>query len=214
MPRRPARLAAAALALVALTSAALVAAAPVLAQAVRSHGDPQAEAFVQAEASRVLQVLSEKDMTLSAKKKVFRTLIDEVADVPRITSFVLGRYRRVITPAQYDDFASAFRAYADNVYESRLNQYSGQTLKVTGSIVRQPGDVVVTSDVVAPNGAKTAVNWRVIRGSDGRFRAVDVQVAGVWLAITEQQDFVSTLDNNNGDVAILINQLRKDAGAN
>ena len=50
--------------------------------------------------------------------------------------------------------------------------------------------------------------WRVIRGPDGRYRAVDVSVEGVWLAITEQQDFVSTLDNNHGDIGALIQQLR------
>jgi phospholipid transport system substrate-binding protein len=55
------------------------------------------------------------------------------------------------------------------------------------------------------------VNWRVIRGPNG-YRAVDVQVAGVWLAITEQQDFVSTLDNHNGDINVLINQLRRQSG--
>jgi phospholipid transport system substrate-binding protein len=54
------------------------------------------------------------------------------------------------------------------------------------------------------------VNWRVLRGSAG-WRVVDVQVAGVWLAITEQQDFVSTLDNHGGDINVLISQLRKNA---
>jgi phospholipid transport system substrate-binding protein len=56
------------------------------------------------------------------------------------------------------------------------------------------------------------VNWRVIRGADGRYKAVDVQVEGVWLAITEQQDFVSTLDNHNGDINVLINQLSNRRG--
>jgi phospholipid transport system substrate-binding protein len=167
---------------------------------------------VQNQASRVLAVLNNRSMGLDAKKTTFRGMIDQVADVPRITSFVLGRYRRLITPAQYAAFASAFRDYADNVYESRLGQYSGQTLKVTGSTVRQPGDVVVSSQVSGGSGAPTEVNWRVIRGPDGRYRAVDVQVDGVWLAITEQQDFVSTLDNHNGDINVLISQLRNHGG--
>ena len=48
----------------------------------------------------------------------------------------------------------------------------------------------------------------MIRGADGHYRAVDVSIEGVWLAITEQQDFVSTLDNNHGDINVLIGQLR------
>jgi phospholipid transport system substrate-binding protein len=213
MIRLSALLAATASALILAVPAASLVLAPtaVLAQS-RAHGDAEAESFVQTEASRVLTVLNDRGMGLEAKKAAFRTMIDQVADVPRITSFVLGRYRRVITPAQYAAFLSAFREYADNVYESRLGQYSGQTLKVTGSVVRQPGDVVVTSEVSGGSGAPTVVNWRVIRGMDGRYKAVDVQVEGVWLAITEQQDFVSTLDNHNGDINVLINQLRNHGG--
>jgi phospholipid transport system substrate-binding protein len=205
-------------ALLAATTSALILAAPAaavllspsaaLAQS-RAHGDLQAESFVQNQASRVLDVLNNHSMSLDAKKQTFRSMVNQMADVPRITSFVLGRYRRIVTPAQYAAFSSAFREYADNVYESRLGQYSGQTLKVTGSIVRQPGDVVVTSQVGGgAGGAPTQVDWRVLRGPDGSYKAVDVQVDGVWLAITEQQDFVSTLDNHNGDINLLINQLR------
>ena len=40
---------------------------------------------------------------------------------------------------------------------------------------------------------------------------VDVQVKGVWLAITQQQDFVSTIDNHGGNIDVLIKQLIADA---
>jgi phospholipid transport system substrate-binding protein len=48
-----------------------------------------------------------------------------------------------------------------------------------------------------------------VLGESGGWRVVDVQVAGVWLAITEQQDFVSTIDNAGGNVDVLIAQLQK-----
>jgi phospholipid transport system substrate-binding protein len=208
--------------LVALAAGALVFAGPMTAallpataqaQAIRSHGDADAEMFVQNEATKVLQVLNDRSMSLDQKKQTFHALIDQVADVPRITSFVLGRYRRSLTPDQFNAFAATFRDYADSVYESRLGEYSGQTLKVTGSVVRQPGDVVVSSEVIGGGRPPSTVNWRVIRGQYG-YRAVDVQVAGVWLAITEQQDFVSTLDNHGGDINVLIKQLRRNTAAN
>ena len=213
MTRSPSLLCAAVSALLLAAPAAGLLVAPTAALAqTRAHGDLEAESFVQNQASRVLQVLNDRGMGLEAKKLAFRTMIDQVADVPRITGFVLGRYRRTVAPAQYAAFSAAFREYADNVYESRLGQYSGQTLKVTGSIVRQPGDVVVSSQISGGSGAPTVVNWRVIRNAAGQYRAVDVQVEGVWLAITEEQDFVSTLDNHNGDINVLIGQLRNQGG--
>jgi phospholipid transport system substrate-binding protein len=53
------------------------------------------------------------------------------------------------------------------------------------------------------------VAWRVI-GTGGGWKVVDVQLKGVWLAITEQQDFVSTIDNAHGDISVLIARLQRD----
>jgi phospholipid transport system substrate-binding protein len=186
---------------------------PAAAEASRQHAAPDAEAFVQSEANKALTILRDSSMSLSAKKEAFYSFINQVADVPKITDFVLGRYRRSLTPAQYSAFAEAFRAYADSVYETRLSDYHGQGLQVTGSITRAPGDAVVTSVITGAgaSGASSVVNWRVLRGPDGRWHVVDVQAQGVWLAIVEQQDFGSTLANHNGDIGLLIRQLQADA---
>ena len=177
---------------------------PAYAQAQR---DPAAEAFVTSEVSRALTILN--GSAGEARKAEFRTFVDQVADVPRITHFVLGKYNRSVTPQQFTQFAQAFRLYANSVYEDRLGQYHGEKMQVVTSIVRQPGDVIVTTQVVGGQTKQPVkVLWRVLRGPDGRYHAVDVSVEGVWLAITEQQDFVSTLDNNHGDINALIGQLR------
>jgi len=182
-------------------------------QVSRQHAAPGAEVFVQSEANKALAILRDSSMSLSAKKLAFYAFINQVADVPKITDFVLGRYRRSLTPSQYGAFAAAFRDYADSVYESRLSDYHGQGLQVTGSIARSPDDVVVSSVITGAgaSGPSSVVNWRVLRGGDGRWHVVDVQAQGVWLAIVEQQDFASTLANHNGDVGILIRQLQADA---
>jgi phospholipid transport system substrate-binding protein len=188
-------------------------ATPAVAQTGRQHAAPTAEAFVQSEANRALVILRDSSMSVSVKKQEFYSFINQVADVPKITDFVLGRYRRSLTPAQYSAFAEAFRAYADSVYETRLSDYHGQGLNVTGSVARTPDDVVVSSVITGAgaSGASSVVNWRVLRGPDGRWHVVDVQAQGVWLAIVEQQDFASTLANHNGDISVLIHQLQADA---
>ncbi len=179
------------------------------AQPIRSHGDPSAEAFVQSEAARAITILNDRSLGAEAKKHAFYDFVNQVADVPRITSFVLGRYRRQISPAQYAEFSDAFRDYADSVYESRLGQYHGEALKVTGSAVHAPGDVVVSSLVTGGDfQGQPVVNWRVLQGPQG-WKIVDVQAQGVWLAVVEQQDFTSTLANSGGNVGVLTSQLRR-----
>ena len=181
------------------------------AQAIRSHGDPGAEAFVQTEASKGVAILNNRGLSFGAKKQAFYDFVNQTADVPRITNFVLGRYRRQVTPAQYQQFADIFRQYADGVYESRLGDYHGEKLQVTGSLVHGPGDVVVSSLVTGGDfKGEPVVNWRVLKGPDG-WKVVDVQAQGVWLAVVEQQDFTSTLANANGNIDVLIRQLRTQA---
>jgi phospholipid transport system substrate-binding protein len=179
---------------------------PAWAQATR---DPGAEQFVQTEAQRVISVLNDKAITNTAKLRTFRGIIDEIADVPRITTFVLGKYARTATPEQRSRFATVFREYAQNVYETRLGDYHGENVKVTGSVVRKPGDVVVSTVI---SGGKISqpvmASWRVLGGGSS-WKVVDVQVSGIWLGITEQQDFVSTIDNAGGNLDVLIVQLQK-----
>ncbi len=185
---------------------AVLTAGPALAQAPRDAG---AEQFVQTQSQRVVSVLNDKGMGADAKIKAFRGIIDEIADVPRITTFVLGKYGRTITPAQRQKFAVVFRQYAQNVYEKRLGDYHGESVKVVGSVVRKPGDVVVNTQI---SGGKldqpVMASWRVL-GSGSGWKVVDVQVSGIWLAITQQQDFVSTIDNAGGNIDVLIGQLEK-----
>lgn len=187
-------------------AAALSVASP----AVAAARDPGAEAFVQVKAQRVVTVLANKSISEAQKKQVFRQAVDELADVPRVTNFVLGKYARTITPDQKARFAAVFRTYAENVYQSRIDDYRGEQLKVTGSVVRKPGDVIVNTTI--SGGQITTplpVSWRVL-GSGQNWKVVDVQFKGIWLAITQQQDFVSTIDNAGGNIDVLINQLQKN----
>ena len=181
--------------------------APALAQSgARSAG---AEQFVQTQAQRALNILNQHRGDVATEKRLFRAFIDQVADVPRITYFVLGKYSRTANPAQQHAFGVVFREYASNVYESRLNEYHGESLKVIGSTARTPTDVVVQTQVYGGKLEQpVTVLWRVL-AEGGGWRVVDVQVDGVWLAITQQQDFVSTIDNAGGNVQVLIDQLQR-----
>jgi len=173
--------------------------------------DAQAEQFVQVQAQRIVTILDDHSTSPADRTRAFRAVVNEIADVPRITSFVLGKYARTITPAQMQRFAPIFRDYEQSVYETQLSNFNGKTVKVTGSVVRKPGDVVVNTIIGGPGYKQPlAVSWRVL-GGGGSWKVVDVQAGGVWLAITQQQDFVSTIDNNGGNIDALISQLQQQS---
>ena len=192
----------------ALPLPALLAPVPAMAQASRNR-DAGAEAFVQQGAIKVLGVLNNKGLSKAAKAAAFRPLINDLIDVPRVTRFVLGKYARSATPDQYARFSAAFRAYADAVYQKRIDDYHGEKVVVAGSSLNRPGDAVVTTMLSGPRTQPTAILWRVQNSGQG-WKVIDVQVKGVWLAITQQQDFISTIDNAGGRIDVLTQQLQRD----
>lgn len=183
--------------------------APAVARA-RVARDAAAEAFVQTEGQKVLSVVTNRSLTPAARDAAFRQMIEQLADFQRISGFVLGRYARVATPAQRQRFNTVFKGYAQRLFQTHLAAFKGNQLKVTGSVVRGPGDTVVNTIVSGdPKSGPLPVAWRIL-GGPGTYKAVDVQTRGVWLAITLQQDFVSTIDNAGGNVDALIAQLEAD----
>ena len=182
-----------------------------MAQAGARARDPQAEAFVDTNARRVLVVLNDRRTSIEQRHQAFRVLIGEMVDWPRLTRMVLGKYGRTATPDQLARFTAAYRTYAEGVYQHRIDDYRANKAVVTGSVIHKPGDVIViTSFTGAENPQPVDLAWRVM-GGGSNWKMVDVQVKGVWLAITQQQDFVSTIDNHGGNVDVLINQLLADS---
>ena len=79
--------------------------APAYAAQAEAPRDQDAEQFVQAQGQRLVSILADKSQSMADRMLAFRDAVNEIADVPRITRFVLGRYARSITPDQMQRFA-------------------------------------------------------------------------------------------------------------
>lgn len=193
--------------LASLTGAALIAAAP---QALAAR-NASAEAYVQQSATAALAALASRQGAPTARQQTFYNLMAQFADMPRIANFVLGRYGMQLRSdaALRTAWTRTFQDYAIAVYEDQLDAYSHSTLRVTGSTERVPGqDVIVTSEMTPEGGARPLrVQWRVLRTGDV-WKVVDVSLVfdgnEVWLAQQQQRDFLAALDRNNGDIRALI----------
>jgi len=142
----------------------------------------------------------------------FRQLFSEDFDVPGLARFVLGRYWRIATEPQQQEFVKLFADYIALAYSNRLAEYSGETLHVTGSRPAPDGSVV-SSEIVRPNGAPPAkVDW-VLTPHDGAYKISDVVVEGVSMAVTQRSEFASVIQRNGGQVQGLITALRQKTEA-
>jgi phospholipid transport system substrate-binding protein len=172
--------------------------------------DQGAEQFVQAKGQPLISILADKSQAMADKMVAFRAAVDDIADVPEITTFVLGKYAKSITPGQMQRFAPLFEDYVQNLFLQHLNDFHADTLTVKDSAARKPGDVLVRTTLTGKDGKPpTELSWRVL-GSGSDWKVIDVQLSGVSLAYEIRTDFVSTMDDQGGDIEALISRLENE----
>jgi phospholipid transport system substrate-binding protein len=195
--------------LAALTATFALTAAPAFAAR-----NPEAEQYVQVNANGALQMLAQRS-SVQEREQAFSGLMARFADLPRIATFVLGRYAGQLRadPALRQEWFAVFQDYSYAVYEDQLDRYRGNTITITGSIERTAGQDVVVQTVVVPRGQSRPlpVNWRMYRAGNA-WKVVDVSLVlegnEVWLAQQQQRDFLAQLDRTRGDIRALITSVR------
>ena len=174
-----------------------------------------AEAFVQQNVDRGYQILNNRGLSPDQRREQFKNFLLALTDLHRIGVFTLGQYANKASPTDLQAFDRAFTEYAVAVYEARLGKYTGQTLKVTGSMERAADDVIVNAVVTDPRGSggqqPIHVAFRVRKTADGRPIITDMEVEGIWLALSERSDFSGFLQQHGGSVSALTDHLRAQA---
>jgi len=182
--------------------AAALAAGFGVAPRAQAAASKEAESFIGGLANEALRNLSDKLPEAELETR-FRALLDKNFDMPRISRFVLGRYWNGATDPEKQDFQRLFEAYVVRAYSIRFSEYSGQTVKVTGSRSESADNTVVASQIVQPDGAPPVrLDWIVRKDGDG-FRIADVSVEGVSMVLTQKQEFAAVIERSGGGVTAL-----------
>jgi phospholipid transport system substrate-binding protein len=144
---------------------------------------------------------------LDQKATYFHQMLHQDFALTDISRFVLGPYWRLASGAQRREFRSLFEDYLVHYYGRRFAQYGGETLGVNGSR-SDPAGVIVTSQIIRPQGPPIEVDWRLVV-SDGRYKISDVSIDGVSMALTQRSEFAAIVQRNGGRVAGLLATMRE-----
>ncbi|MEM9667830.1 MAG: ABC transporter substrate-binding protein [Pseudomonadota bacterium] len=174
--------------------------------------DEASEAFVQENATLVLQSLDDPSLDQAARTEQFSTYLNEFSNFDRISNFVIGKYARRFEREELLRYRAAFREYNLVAYETQFDQYRGANLTVTGSTDRSERDSIVDSTLMNSDGEEFDVRWRVLL-RNGEHEVVDValNIDGnlLWLAIEQRAQFLDLLDRENGSADALIEKLKE-----
>ncbi|MGE5201392.1 MAG: phospholipid-binding protein MlaC [Acidobacteriota bacterium] len=167
-----------------------------------------AEAFITALANDALKTLSEKLSEAEIEKR-FRALLERNFDLARIGRFVLGRYWNSASDGEKQEFQKLFEDYVVRSYSLRFSEYSGETVKVTGSRAQSQENTIVASQILQPDGSPPVkLDWIVAKtGND--YLIIDVSVSGVSMSMTHRQEFAAVIEKTGGGVTALNKALQE-----
>jgi phospholipid transport system substrate-binding protein len=131
-------------------------------------------------------------------------VIRRTFDIPTMARLSLGPSWPSLTEAQRQQVTESFGRYMSAIYADRFDSYAGQQLRVTGE---QPsaGGVMVTSQIVKPNGEPVKVDYLMRRNGEG-WMISDIYLDGAISEVaTRRSEFAAILktDGIDGLIAAL-----------
>jgi phospholipid transport system substrate-binding protein len=182
-----------------LTFAAVSALLPL--SAAHAQSTDKASAFVKSTGDRLVAIVNGPGAA-GTKRSAMTQILNADVDVDGIGRFCLGRFWRTATPEQQKQYLALFHEVLVTNITAKLGEYQGVTFNM-GRSKPQDEEAVVSTTVVRPNNAPTAVDW-IIANPSADPKIIDVVAEGTSLRLTQRQDYASYLAHNNSNVDVLI----------
>jgi phospholipid transport system substrate-binding protein len=173
--------------------------------------DEETETFIRDLGDKAVVQLTGDNLSDAERGERFRTLLLEHFDVPQIGQYVLGRYWRSATPEEQAEYLELFEDYLVASYSQRFAEYTGEAFEVASSRTQSDNLEMVRSYVVTRGGEKAKLDW-IIERQDSELLILDLKVEGLSMSETHRSEFASVIQNNGGQVAALLDALRKKTG--
>jgi phospholipid transport system substrate-binding protein len=171
----------------------------------RAEAQTDAVGFINQLGVQAIQVLG-PSVGMPQRVQRFRDLFTSDFDLPSIAQFTLGRYWRVATPQQQQQFLGLLQEYLAQAYAGRLSAYAGEQFRALNA-QQQGDDTIVFSEITRNDGGKIRVEWHLVNKAG--WKITDAYVAGVSMAVTERDEFASVIQQGGGSVQFLLDRLRQ-----
>jgi len=198
-----------AIAMLTLTAALIVSLAPSRFLRPAWADDPQS--VVQATVNQALSVLRDTQTPLAQRQDKLRQIVSATFGFTEMAKSALGYHWKQISPDQQQEFTTAFVAFIEDSYLSKINDYRGQQvtfLKVTSD---GPQYAQVNTDIVQPGGKDPIhVDYRLIQEGN-TWKIYDVTVDAISIIANYRNQFNRVM--NNQGYATLISDLKSKQAA-
>lgn len=182
-----------------LTAALVLSLAPSRFLASAFADDPMS--VVKTTVNQALDVLRDKNTPLAQRQDKLRQIVAATFDFTEMAKSALGYHWKDITPAQQQEFTTAFVAFIEDSYLSKINDYSGQQVNFLKASNEGAQYAQVNTDIVQPKGDAIHVNYRLLQ-ENGTWRIYDVTVDAISIIANYRNQFNRVMNNKGYDTLI------------
>ncbi|HYL59146.1 MAG TPA: ABC transporter substrate-binding protein [Candidatus Acidoferrales bacterium] len=167
-------------------------------------------AVVQTTVNQALAVLRDKQTPLATRQDQLRKIVSSTFEFTEMAKSALGYHWKQITPDQQQEFTTAFIAFIEDSYLSKINDFRGQDvqfLKVTND---GPDYAQVNTDIVQGGKDPIHVNYRLVQ-KNPTWKIYDVTVDEISIIANYRNQFNRVM--NNQGYSTLISDLKSKQAA-
>jgi len=151
--------------------------------------------------NQALDVLRDKSAPLAQRQDKLRQIVAGTFDFTEMAKSALGYHWKTITPAQQQEFTSAFVAFIEDSYLSKINDYSGQQVNFLRVSNDGPQYSQVSTDIIQPKGDAIHVNYRLLQ-ENGTWKIYDVTVDAISIIANYRNQFNRVMNSKGYDTLI------------
>ena len=165
--------------------------------------------FVQSVANEASLILA-KNFTREQKIEKLKSIAKETVDFRGIGYYSLGAHRKNLSDDKKKEYLDIFKEYFLKSFSSRLAEYTDPKIRVDSQKKLNEKYTIVSSVLLATE-KKPEVNidWRIVTKNPDKPLIIDVVIEGVSLAKVQKEEFNSIIQNNNGDINVLLTSLKE-----
>lgn len=160
---------------------ALLVAPPWLVNRAKAQAGSQAITFVKNTSDQLVAIVNSSDPPQDKRRRL-QAVIASSVDVDDIAHFCLGRFWRIATPDQQQQYMVLFHDLLVTEIAGHFGEYQG--VHVTMGLARASEDTeIVITTVERPKNPATQVDW-VVATNTGSSKIVDLLAEGTSLRLT------------------------------
>ena len=138
-----------------------------------------------------------KDTTKSMDEKIIEseTLISTNMDLEWMSKFVLGKYRRALTPDEVAKFTKLYSVYVVKSYSSGVKNFKNQEIKVKSQQELTKGEYVVKTLLLRQDLDPLQIDYLARVTPSEKIKIFDVVTEGISLINSHQAEFCNILSS-------------------